>query len=291
MKRILQAVLAVVLAGWATDSLADTTINETNAYAYGANIGWIDARGDETNGAVIGRFACSGYLYGANVGWIHLGSGSPTNGYSYGNAATNDYGVNHDGLGALRGLAWGANIGWISFESIGDPQVDLVTGNLSGYAYGANVGWISLSNAEAFVQTDMLDPGPDTDGDGIPDMWEMREAGDLGTLSGGDHDEDEDGSSDVVEYGADTDPLDDASLLEITVQDANSLTNRLTWTVEDTRFYTVLECTNLVTGTNWTDCGLGLMVPDPGGSMTRDVTVPTGIVVRAYGVRASVPLE
>src|SRR3954471_13476052 len=59
---------------------AATSINVTNKYGYGANIGWIDARGNTTAGAVIGEFVCSGYLYSANVGWIHLGSNAPANG-------------------------------------------------------------------------------------------------------------------------------------------------------------------------------------------------------------------
>ena len=41
------------------------------------------------------------------------------------------------------------------------------------YAYGANIGWISLANAQAFVRTETLEPGPDSDGDGIPGAWEL----------------------------------------------------------------------------------------------------------------------
>src|SRR5262252_3939467 len=39
---------------------AVTTINATNKFAYGANIGWIDWRGDTNAGAVIGEYVCSG---------------------------------------------------------------------------------------------------------------------------------------------------------------------------------------------------------------------------------------
>ncbi|MCK5529508.1 MAG: hypothetical protein KAI74_07470, partial [Kiritimatiellae bacterium] len=49
---------------------AATTINSTNHYAYGANTGWIEARGDDANGAVIGESYCTGYIYSANCGWI-----------------------------------------------------------------------------------------------------------------------------------------------------------------------------------------------------------------------------
>src|SRR5512137_2804823 len=108
-------------------------------------------------------------IWGANVGWINLGNGTPVNGIQYQNNAANDCGVNHDGLGNLRGLAWGANIGWVNFHALGAPKVDLQTGVLSGYLWGANVGWISLSNAFAHVQTDAIRPGVDSDGDGIAD--------------------------------------------------------------------------------------------------------------------------
>src|SRR6267143_3685374 len=87
---------------------AATTINSANHFACGANIGWIDCRGDAANGAVIGEFVCSGYIYAANVGWIHLGTGTPANGIRYQNNSATDYGVNHDGLGNLSGYAYGA---------------------------------------------------------------------------------------------------------------------------------------------------------------------------------------
>src|SRR5882762_3216800 len=105
---------------------AATTINAANQYAYGANLGWMDWRGDTNSGAVIGEYVCSGYIYAANVGWINLGSGAPTNGIQYQNLAASDFGVNQDGLGNLRGYAYGANIGWINFENTGGPKVDLM---------------------------------------------------------------------------------------------------------------------------------------------------------------------
>ena len=109
---------------------AATTINSANKYSSGANLGWMDWRGDINNGAVIDEYVCSGYIYAANVGWISLGSGSPTNGIYYQNLSASDFGVNQDGLGNLRGYAWGANI-----------------------------GWISLSNAVAYVKTDTIAAG------------------------------------------------------------------------------------------------------------------------------------
>ena len=98
---------------------AATTINATNRFAYGANNGWVDARGDGTNGAVIGEYVCAGFLYGANVGWISMGGGVPTNGIQYQNLAATDFGVNHDGVGNLRGFAYGPISGGLRLNPTG----------------------------------------------------------------------------------------------------------------------------------------------------------------------------
>jgi hypothetical protein len=134
----------------------NSTINGTNHYAYGANLGWLDWRSDTSHGAVIGTNICSGYIYSANFGWISLGNGSPTNGVHYQNLSAGDFGVNVDGSGNLTGFAYGANIGWINFEANGAPKVDLASGNMSGLVWSANWGWISLSNTVASVQTAAL---------------------------------------------------------------------------------------------------------------------------------------
>ena len=130
---------------FSTQAFSDSSINAIHRYAYGANVGWLDFRGDNIQGAVLGQFYATGYVWSANCGWICLGNG-PTNGFAYSNTSVNDWGVNHDGLGNLRGYAYGANIGWINFEENGNPTVHLQHGRLSGFIYGANVGWIDLSN-------------------------------------------------------------------------------------------------------------------------------------------------
>jgi hypothetical protein len=160
-RSILAALLGLVLAPASTVH-AGTTINTPNSYAYGANIGWIDWRGDGAHGAVIGTSFCSGYIYGADVGWINLGGGTPLNGIQYQNNSATDFGVNLDGTGKLSGYAYGANIGWIAFTPAGSPAVDLSSGKFSGYGYSANCGWISLSNAFAFVQTTGNPANPST---------------------------------------------------------------------------------------------------------------------------------
>ena len=130
-----------------------TTIDAVNRYAWGANIGWLDWRGDTNNGAVIGAIRLLRLHLWRQRRLDQPGQRQPTNGIQYQNLSASDFGVNQDGQGNLRGYAWGANIGWINFEANGAPKVDLATGNFSGYAWSANCGWISLSNALAYVQT------------------------------------------------------------------------------------------------------------------------------------------
>lgn len=235
---------------------AATTIDPVNKYAYGANIGWMDCRGDTNNGAVIGEFVCSGYIYAANVGWINLGSGAPANGIQYQNNSGTDFGVNQDGLGNLRGYAYGANIGWINFENTGAPKVDLASGRLTGYVWSANCGWISLSNSVAYVQTDTIAPGTDSNGDGIPDAWELQN---FGTISIDPNvDPDHDGMSNKQEYLAGTNPNNPLDYLKITAESfsAGGAIATLTWNSVLTRQYYIEKTLNL-TSSPWTDGGLG----------------------------------
>lgn len=268
---------------------AATTINPSNFAAWSPNLGWVNCRGDTASGAVVSEYVCSGFIWGANVGWINLGDGSPLNGIQYQNNAADDCGVNLDALGNLQGFAWGANIGWVNFHPLGTPRIDLLTGTLSGYAWGANVGWISLSNAFAQVQTDSIQPGADSDGDGIADSWERLKFGGL-AIATAISDADGDGASDLNEYGADSDPRDAASYLRISgfaVSPGGSPATVI-WTSTETRYYRLWGATQLAPA-NWTELGLGLITPDPGTSTTRAFATPAA-PSRFYRVEPVRPL-
>lgn len=283
--RIKLAALALLLStlnSQLSTGFASTTIDPSNRYAYGANIGWLNCRGDTNNGAVIGECVCSGYIYAANVGWVNLGNGAPTNGIYYQNFSASDFGVNQDGLGNLRGYAWGANIGWVNFEATGAPKVDLYTGNLSGYAWSANCGWISLSNAVAFVQTDTLQQGALAP-DGLPVAWLMQNFGTTNVDANADPDHD--GMSNLQEYLAGTDPNNAASNLRITSFTRGGTYNTLMWSSQPTRFYRVQRTDALNPG-SWEELSLGFENLPGWNNVGFDSTGPRYF----YRVRAVQPL-
>lgn len=271
---------ALVLA--AAGLRAQTTVDPAHPYAYGANTGWINAAGDGVSGAVIGRYFCWGYLYSPAIGWISLGSGIPANGYSYSNLSRNDYGVNHDEAGALRGYAYSANTGWIVFEERGNPQVDLQTGALSGFVYGANTGWISLSNGQAYLRTTRLDSGPDKDGNGIPDAWEFCRFGFIGIKPGGD--QDDDGVSDFDEYRFNTDPGKPTGPLCLTLV-REKKEDVLFWVSSRARLYQLQSASSLQSA--WTNVSL---VTGTGSDVSAASEPSTG-GTRFYRVTVVMPLE
>lgn len=245
-------------------ALADSTIDASlpNKSAYAANAGWINWNWDPGApnggaGAVVSEYVLAGKVYAANFGWIDLGDGSPANSIQYQNTVvggSDDFGVNHDGAGALSGSAYAANVGWITFAQswTNPPAIDLKTGAFSGYAYSANLGWIDLGeNGLVAVVTTEFAIGPDSDSDGISDAWELSKVNAAGKTTGslaadlallGDaSDADGDRRDDLAEFTADTDPFDYNSYPRIIFFEASSTdpTDNITieWTSTPTRCY------------------------------------------------------
>ncbi len=276
---------------------AASTIDATNHYAWGANIGWTEWLPSAADGVVVGEFTCSGYVYAANVGWINLGSGAPVNHIQYQNNSASDFGVNYQvdptqsGVGILRGYAYGANIGWINFEAQGNPRVSLFTGTFSGYAYSANCGWINLNDLNGRVQTDHILMGLDTNSNGIADAWEYLYFG--GLLGPGAQNSDPTGGGMTLleDYQGGVNPTAANANLRITAYSANSSgTNAsLTFTSTVARLYTIEVNADLTQPFNWVDSGLGLFAPSAGANTTRNVTQAVA-TKRFYRVKTMRPL-
>ncbi|MBM3883871.1 MAG: hypothetical protein FJ387_29905 [Verrucomicrobia bacterium] len=124
----------------------------------------------------------------------------------------------------------------------------------------------------------------DSDGDGLPDWWELPF---FGSVTGGllSADDDQDGLSTWQEYVADTDPTNPASRLHI------SAWSRLpTWTAffpaSASRVYT-LEYTTDLNSASWTNLPSQTLVPVslPIGSLVDTNRAPT----RFYRIRVDVP--
>ncbi|MGZ4963557.1 MAG: hypothetical protein ACXWIU_00485 [Limisphaerales bacterium] len=322
MKRI--AIFLSLLLSLGT-TWATSTINTTNQYAWGANIGWTNWRPDfdstNTEGVIVGEFICSGYIYAANVGWINMGNGSPFDHIQYKNNSATDFGVNvimydpeyqtayqtahnlpadtpQTGFALLRGYAYGANIGWVAFETQGNPRVSLFTGNLSGYAYSANCGWINLNGLDAgavprFVQTDHIAMGVSTNGNtpNIPDAWEYLYFGSLLGSGGQSADADGDGLTNLQEYQDGSAPNVANSPLRITAYTTNTggTSSNVTFTSTTARLYAIEVNNDLTMPLSWTDSGLGMFAPDLGSTTMKNV-IQSSAVKRFYRAKTMRPL-
>lgn len=125
-------------------------LNDGSQYAWGENIGWLNAEpgGNGGNGITVADNGLSGWLWSENTGWVSLSCSNTAS------CGTTPYGVTND-AGTLAGFAWAENAGWISFSctntaSCGTASygvtIDQGTGVFSGEAWGENVGWIRFSS-------------------------------------------------------------------------------------------------------------------------------------------------
>jgi len=84
-------------------SETEGTIDTTDKYAWGENVGWINF-GCTNCSVAITDTVITGYAWSEEYGWINL---NPTNS-----------GVTNTSAGVLGGYAWGSNIGWIDFTGV-----------------------------------------------------------------------------------------------------------------------------------------------------------------------------
>lgn len=166
--------------------------------------------------------------------------------------------------------------------SFGQP---LVTGSVTFRIHGDSAtsagGTWRLDNVKLFGEV-VASGGDDSDGDGLPDSWEIAQ---FGSLSYGPADDpDGDGQNNLEEMVAGTQPMNAASYFAIeSIQyDAAS---RLSFVGRTGRTYRVMYTTNLVGAITWTDLTAGL----PGSNGVMTVSDTNDAPTRLYRVRATLP--
>jgi hypothetical protein len=229
-------------------SPGDTGIDTAQRYAYGENVGWINAgttnslpltlRFDGTNGTL------SGYAWGENIGWVCF----PTNGFG---------GVTLDASGHLAGYAWGENVGWINFPTNGHGGVSInpANGAFSGHAWGVNIGWISFSNATHSVRTVAFD----RQGQGTPNWW-LTHYGVSESYDAGD------GVPAWQKYVMDVDPTNAGNGLAITTITNDGVADVTFTPTSSRRFYSLLRRTDLGPSGSWVAVPAQSRVPGSSGA-------------------------
>jgi len=269
---------------------AESNIDPGHAVISSDWIGQLNWLPGNDHGASINQYYCSGYIYGAQIGFISLGTGVPADKFHYKNNSASDFGVNVLPGGALRGYAYGANIGWINFEGTGNPNIDWATGRLQGKLWSANTGWISLNDGAQYVSLAFLPEALDSDGDGLPDAWEIDHAGDLTSLSGNE-DSDGDGQTDLDEYLAGTDPLDPKDFLGPVklIVSADTAAQTLQWPTKKNYTYLVESRRSFGASSNWTVVE-GSQVVGTGSTVSFSLPKSSGAYL-FYRIRAFPPLS
>ncbi|MBN2162894.1 MAG: hypothetical protein JXR25_08875 [Pontiellaceae bacterium] len=110
----------------------------------------------------------------------------------------------------------------------------------------SRIPYIIRKGADRKYETDVVLPSGDRDDDGIPNWWEAYYFNGL-TNAIDSFDNDEDGVSNIKEYIAGTDPVDPASLFELTEDYSEAVGGMvLRWTAMTNRTYGVYWMTNLI---------------------------------------------
>ena len=126
---------------------------------------------------------------------------------------------------------------------------------------------------------------PDSDEDGMLDTWEIARFGDL-SANGGD-DDDGDGSSNVEEFNADTDPLDAGDFLQILTVERSANGIAITWPASPGRSYSVYRNDDLTQG-NWILIQEGRTVEVAENLTVTDASIENPRT-RFYQVRSQAP--
>jgi len=131
-------------------------LDDDSQYAYGENVGWLNAEPSDHGGpgVEVANLKLTGYLWGENIGWVSLSCVNTSS------CDTVNYGVTNDRRGNLSGYAWSENAGWVSFSCENTASCDTVeygvkisptAGDFNGYAWCENIGWAEFNGTDTIL--------------------------------------------------------------------------------------------------------------------------------------------
>src|SRR6185503_5814267 len=121
----------------------------------------------------------------------------------------------------------------------------------------------------------------DADNDGLPDAWEQRFFGNLNATASGDADGD--GLSNLQEFKGGTNPLDGASVAQITALEQTDAGLKITFDTVASRRYQLERSDSIING-EWKPVGL----PQAGTGAPGQVVDPQGFTPAHYFYRLRV---
>ncbi len=130
---------------------------------------------------------------------------------------------------------------------------------------------------------DIIEPAPDTDGDMLPDAWELTNGTNPATPDTV-LDTDGDGFSNLAEYYAGTDPQSAASVLRVEATGPTGGQFNLAWPAHPGRLYRVFSSPDL-TSWNWVAGHIYL----PASAGTQNATIPAPATRQLYRVHLLTP--
>ncbi|MCX6789404.1 MAG: carboxypeptidase-like regulatory domain-containing protein [Candidatus Gribaldobacteria bacterium] len=119
------------------------TVNSTNKYAWGENMGWINFAPTDNSGyagITITKTAITGYAWSPQYGWINF---NPTN---------SGQGVLNNCSGELSGYAWVSELGWLNMSGVVINSAGKFTG--AAGATSTTVGRVNFDCDNCNVITD-----------------------------------------------------------------------------------------------------------------------------------------
>ena len=278
--RAMKWVAVALLAGTLAAGAMDTGTDPAHKYAWGENVGWLNAHSDHHT-VTIHYFEgtggwLSGHVWGENIGWIVMGNAG---GGPYANTTGSNWGVNLAADGSLSGYAWGENVGWINFEQThGQPAIDIANGAFSGHAWGENIGWVKFSGAspDYGVRTLAFDTQPM----GTPNWW-LANYGVNESYDAGDN------VPAWRKFVMDVDPTVPGNYLRITSISTDGGETDVAFTPTSTlRSYTLIRRDDLMAG-GWSDVVGQIDVPGTGAEQTLTDDEPASTLLYSVEVKVS----